>query len=104
MIDLAAIGQVLERHLHEHHHRLALHVGSWTNWAWAHSSMSSVTLVTRPKAAPLDEDRFLVEHFSAALHYLAIRREHRRTGQTLLDQLQRHQPIVHLIKPGAGKP
>ena len=51
----------------------------------------------RPEAAPLDQDRLLVEHLRG-LHDLAALGEHGGRGQALLDELQRHEPVVDVTK------
>ena len=56
----------------------------------------------RPEAAPLHEHRFSVQELSG-LHDLAVRSEHRRVGQPSLDELKRHQPVVHAWERGAGE-
>jgi hypothetical protein len=49
VIDLVAVGQILERHFHQREHVLALHVGFLDEDGLGARSMSSVTLVTGRK-------------------------------------------------------
>ncbi len=55
----------------------------------------------RAEAAALDEHRLFIEQFVRA-DDLAVGREHGRVGKPLLDQLERHEPVVDVmeIRPG----
>ena len=52
------------------------------------------------EAATLDHDGLLVEHLGG-LHHVPRRREHGRVRETLLDELQAHEAVVH---PDEGRP
>ena len=50
-----------------------------------------------PEAAPLDEDRLLVQHLGR-LEDLAVLPEHDRVRQPELDEEERHQPVVDVLE------
>ncbi len=54
------------------------------------------------EAAALDEDRFFVKDLGG-LDDLAIGGEHGGAGEPMLDELERHEPVVHLLKAGPGE-
>jgi hypothetical protein len=56
----------------------------------------------RPEAAPLDQDRLLAQHL-ARLQHLAVRAEHGHPAQPELDELERHQPVVHAAELDAAE-
>ena len=56
----------------------------------------------RPEAAPLDQDRLLAQHL-ARLQHLAVGAEHRHAAQPQLDELERHQPVVHAAELDAAE-
>ena len=51
----------------------------------------------RPEAAAFDEHRLLVEQFVRA-HDLAVGGEQRRVGKPLLDELERHEPVIDVME------
>jgi hypothetical protein len=56
----------------------------------------------RPEAAPLDQDRLLAQHLARLQHH-AVGAEHRHAAQPELDQLDRHQPVVHAAELDAAE-
>ena len=97
MIDLVAGLELPECHFHEHNRRLVageLFLGA------GEDGFGEVG--DRAKTAALDEDRLLVEQLGR-LDDFASRGEHHGFGETLLDELQRHQPVVHAGKAGTAE-
>ena len=56
----------------------------------------------RPEAAPLEQDRLLAQHL-AGLQHLPVGAEHGHAAQAELDQLERHQPVVHAAELDAAE-
>jgi hypothetical protein len=102
IVDGALIDEVFQRHLHQHHHLLALHARFLDELGLAAVEHVERDLGDGTEAAPLDEDRFFVENFRV-LQGLAVGGEHRGVGQPLLDELQTGRAVVHHLKGRPGK-
>ena len=89
-------------HFHQHHRRLVLQFRLVDELLQASLQHIECGLGHRPKTAPLDEHRLPIEHFRP-LNGFPHGGEHRRLGQSVPHQFQRHQPIVHLRKCRTGK-
>ena len=51
----------------------------------------------RAEAAALDQNRLLVQHFRG-LQHVAIRADERGVGESLLDELQRHEAVIDVAE------
>ncbi len=100
LMDGVARGQLAQGHFHQDDRGFAFHV------RFAHEEVKRAFLHVegrfrhRKKAAALDQDGLVIKDLGP-LHRFALGGEHRRLGQALLHQLQRHQPVVHLGEGGA---
>jgi len=56
----------------------------------------------RPEAAPLHQDRLLAQYL-ARLQHRSVGTEHGHTAQAELDELERHQPVVHSAELDAAE-
>ncbi len=56
----------------------------------------------RPEAAPLDQDRLLSQDL-ARLEHFTVGAEHRHPAQAELDELERHQPVIHATELDAAE-
>ena len=103
VLDLFPQGEeVAERHLHEHDRLAARHVGKPSELGKGAFEHVEGDPGDRAEAAPLDEDRLVIEKL-CRLDHLAVRGEHRCVGQPLLDEQQAHQPVVDGGEGGPGK-
>jgi hypothetical protein len=88
--------------LHDLHDLLALHPGFRGEFFKCAAHHVEIHVGERTEAAALDEDGLLIEHLGG-LEHLAARAEHCRAAQAELDELQRHEPVVHASELDAGK-
>ena len=80
-------------HFHEHHRRLAFQGRFLDELLQRPLLHIEGSLGDRVEAAALNQRWFLIKHLGP-LHRIPPRRKHRRLGQPLPDQLQRHQPVI----------
>ena len=102
VIDAAVVGEILERHLHQHEQFVAGHARLLHELRLGAPEHVVGDLGDGTEAAALDENGPLIEHVRR-VHDLAVGREERGAREAALDELERHEAVVDLREGRAGE-